>query len=251
MKLTSKPLAVIILLILFGSISLTTALGWWSTESRKQAATFQSGEFAGQANPVDIRGSYTFGDIENNFQVPAEDLGIAFGLPENVDAAVYAVKSLEEVYANLPGGIEVGTASVRLFTALYAGLPFEINDEIYLPRPAVELLLAKASLTADQVAYLEAHMVDLPTHLVLTDVTPAPLLEETHTPAESDRTIKGKTTFAEVLDWGVSQAAIENVIGGAMPNRLVKVKDYCTENGLAFETIKTALQTEINKLPAP
>ena len=118
MKLTSKPLAIIIVVILFGSIGITTALGWWSTENSKQVATFTEGEFAGQPNPADIRGSYTFGDIENNFDVPAADLAVAFGLPDGTDAAAYSVKSLEEVYANLEGGIEVGTSSVRLFTAL-------------------------------------------------------------------------------------------------------------------------------------
>ena len=53
----------------------------------------------------------------------------------------------------------------------------------------------------------------------------------------------------EVLDWGVSQEMIESIIGAPLPNRLIKVKDYCTEKGLAFETIKTALQVEIDKLP--
>ena len=27
-----------------------------------------------------------------------------------------------------------------------------------------------------------------------------------------------------------------------------KVKDYCTENGLTFETIKAALQAEVDKI---
>jgi hypothetical protein len=249
MKLTSKPLAVIILVILFGSIGVTTALGWWSTESTKQAAKFTDGEFAGQANPADIRGSYTFGDIENNFDVPVADLAIAFGLPEDADAAAYSVKSLEEVYANLEGGLEVGTSSVRLFTAWYTGLPFEITDDIYLPRPAVEILKAKANLSADQIAYLDAHTVDLPAVLPVVEGTPAPVVEETHVESETDRTVKGKTTFGEVLDWGVSQEMIESIIGAPLPNRLIKVKDYCTEKGLAFETVKTALQVEIDKLP--
>lgn len=251
MKLTSKPLAVILLVILFGSIGVTTALGWWSTESSKQAATFTEGEFAGQPNPADIRGSYTFGDIEKNFDVPAADLAIAFGLPEGSDAAAYSVKSLEEVYANLEGGIEVGTSSVRLFTAFYTGLPFDLTDEIYLPRPAVDLLKAKATLTADQLAYLDAHVVDLPTVLPVVEGTPAPVVEETHVVDATDRTLKGKTTFGEVLDWGVSKEVIETILGTPMPDRLIKVKDYCTEKGLDFETIKTNLQVEIDKLPAP
>jgi hypothetical protein len=251
MKLTSKPLAIIIVVILFGSIGITTALGWWSTESLKQAATFTEGEFAGQPNPADIRGSYTFGDIEKNFDVPAADLAIAFGLPEGSDAAAYSVKSLEEVYANLEGGIEVGTSSIRLFTAWYTGLPFEITDEIFLPRPAVELLKAKGSLTTEQLAYLDTHTVELPAFMPAVEGTPAPVIEETPIQSETARTIKGKTIFGEVLDWGVSQEVIETILGTPMPDRLIKIKDYCTEKGLDFETIKTNLQVEIDKLPAP
>ena len=74
--------------------------------------------------------------------MPATDLAMAFGLQEDADAAAYSVKSLEEVYSNLEGGIEIGTSSVRLFIALYTNLPFEITDAIYLPRPAVEILKA-------------------------------------------------------------------------------------------------------------
>jgi len=43
MKLTSNPLAVIILVILFGSIGITSALGWWATECGQQAAVFTQG----------------------------------------------------------------------------------------------------------------------------------------------------------------------------------------------------------------
>ncbi len=70
MNLTSKPLAAIIFVILFGGIAFTTAMGWWQTISSKEAATYTEGEFAGQSNPADIRGSYTFGDVEKNFGIP-------------------------------------------------------------------------------------------------------------------------------------------------------------------------------------
>ena len=57
MTLTSKPLTAIILVFLFGGILFSSAMGWWQTESTKQAATFSEGEFAGLPNPADIRGS--------------------------------------------------------------------------------------------------------------------------------------------------------------------------------------------------
>jgi hypothetical protein len=77
---------------------------------------------------------------------------------------------------------------------------------------------------------------------------PAPQTEE-HTETEStDRILKGKTTFQEVLDWGVSQETIESILGGPMPNPLTKVKDHCFELGLNFEEVKPAIQTEIDKV---
>ena len=94
MTLTSKPLAVIVLVMMFGGISFSSAMGWWATESTKEPVTFTEGEFAGQANPADIRGSYTFGDIAKSFDVTPEVLAQAFGITEG-DPAAFAVKELE------------------------------------------------------------------------------------------------------------------------------------------------------------
>ena len=63
-----------------------------------------------------------------------------------------------------------------------------------------------------------------------------------------DRTLKGKTSFQEVLDWGVPQETIESILGSPMPNPLTKVKDHCLELGLSFEEIKPVIQGEIDKV---
>ena len=240
MMLTSKPLAAIVLVILFGGIIFSSAIGWWLTESTKEAATFSEGEFAGLPNPADIRGSYTFGDVENNFDVPATTLAQAFGVASD-DPSTFGVKELETIYADQE--FEIGTASVRLFVALYTGLPYEIVDDLYLPKRAVEMLKSHATLTPEQTAYLDAHAVIL-------EGMSAPVAQtEEHTEEVStDRIIKGKTTFQEVLDWGVSQETIERIIGGPMPNPLTKVKDHCLEVGLNFEEVKPAIQAEIDKV---
>jgi hypothetical protein len=255
MTLSSKPLAIVILVVLFGGILFSSAIGWWQTESTKQAAAFSEGEFAGQPNPADIRGSYTFGDVENNFNVPAATLAQAFGISSD-DPSAFGVKDLETIYAGQE--FEIGTASVRLFVALYTGLPYEIVDEVYLPERAVEMLKSHATLTADQITYLDSHAVVLdlsdaaqgepqPAPVTSTEV---PAGEDTHSETDSteDRTVKGKTTFQEVLDWGVPQETIEQIIGSTLPNPLTKVKDYCTEKGLDFEAIKPAIQAEIDKI---
>lgn len=248
MTLTSKPLAVIVLVILFGGILFSSAMGWWQTESTKQAATFTEGEFAGMPNPADIRGSYSFGDVENNFDVPAATLAQAFGVATD-DPASFGVKDLESIYADQE--FEIGTASVRLFVALYTGLPYEIVDDLYLPKRAVEMLKSHATLTPEQIAYLDAHAVILaPVDAAQTGTEPAtiPQTEEHTEESSTDRILKGKTTFQEVLDWGVSQETIEGILASPMPNPLTKVKDHCLELGLSFEEIKPAIQAEIDKV---
>ena len=248
MNLTSKPLAVIVMVLMFGGIFFSSAMGWWATESTKEPVTFTDGEFAGEANPADIRGSYTFGDIANSFDVTPEVLAQAFGITEG-DPAVFAVKELEVIYAD--SGFEIGTASVRLFVAYYAGLPFDTTDqEIYMPQSATDILLAKGNLSPEQIAYLEAYTV------TLGEFVPAvePVIESTPAPAEASSTtseeyiVKGKTVFGDLIAWGVPQETIEGLIGMSMPDPAMSVKDFASANGLDFETLKPALQAEVDKV---
>ena len=254
MNLTSKPLAAIILIILFGGIALTTAMGSWQTMSSKMPATYTEGEFAGTSNPADIRGSYLFGDVEKAFGIPSTVLAQAFNVQSN-DPALIAVKSLEDIYAG--SEFEVGTASIRLFVAFYNGLPFDLSTDMYLPESAAALLKER-NLTPEQLTYLEAHIVPNPAAgSDSAEAAPAPSAEpapeaaatQSADPidASAEKLVKGKTTFQEVLSWGVSQEVIEQVMGAPMPNPLTKVKDFCTEKGLDFEVIKPALQAEVDK----
>jgi hypothetical protein len=70
-------------------------------------------------------------------------------------------------------------------------------------------------------------------------------------PAESgeagDGLIRGRTTFQELLDLGLPQDRIERVLGGEIPQAGMRVKDYCTQVGLDFETIKEQLQSELDQ----
>jgi hypothetical protein len=247
MTLTSKPLAVIVLVMLFGGIFFSSAMGWWATESTKEPVKFTDGEFAGMANPADIRGSYTFGDIAKSFDVPPEILAQAFGVTSE-DPAAFAIKELEAVY--LDSGFEIGTASVRLFVAYYAGLPFDTTDqEIYLPQSAADILLTRGNLAPEQVAYVEQHTVmpseSAPEEQPVGEATPAPAESSA---ASEEYIVKGKTTFGDLISWGVPKAVIEQLIGVPMPDPAMKVKDYASANGLDFETLKTALQAEVDKV---
>jgi len=265
MTLTSKYLAILVVVILFGGIFFSSAMGWWQTESTKEAAKITSGEFAGQANPADIRGSYTFGDVEKNFAVPSAVLAAAFGIQDSNPAAL-AVKSLEGMYS--ASGQEIGTSSVRLFVAFYKGMPYDLSTDIYLPESAATILRTR-NLKSEQAAYLAAHTVPnlglgpattapqatlLPAAQSTPQATGAPAAQSTpqaQTPnaSSTDRVVKGTTTFGNLLSWGVSQATIEQVLGGSMPAAPgMKVKDYCTEKGLSFETIRPALQARVDQV---
>jgi len=285
MKIRSKTLGAIIAIVIFGGIMGASALGLWTTKSVKNPARIQLSESVGQAageiagtgayDPAGIRGNHQFGEISEMFDIPLEILSRAFALPADVDPAAFRNQDLDSIYPEFEGEQEIGNGSVKWFVALYTGLPFELEDEeeaTYLLRPAVDILKSQADLTAEQIAYLDAYTIE-------TDIVNA----ESNTPkdepqssdaadgdektkdelqpndnAESDAeetvrkqdlmVVAGKTTFADLLDWGVPAKEIEALIGGEIPNRLMLVKDYCTEYGLSFGMIKTELQAEVEKL---
>ena len=60
--------------------------------------------------------------------------------------------------------------------------------------------------------------------------------------------VAGRTTFADLLAWGVPAEQIEILIGGEIPNHLVQVQVYCTENGLSYGQIKAGMQAEVDRL---
>lgn len=119
MTLTSKPLAALIVVLLFGGIFFSSIMGWFQTKSTKVAAIFSEGEFAGQANPADIRGSYTLGDVEKNFGISPSVLAQAFGI-NDPNPSAYAIKNLETLYESSP--TEIGT--IKDF-CVEKGLSFE------------------------------------------------------------------------------------------------------------------------------
>ncbi len=263
MKLSSRAIAAIVIVIIFGGIFVTTAMGYWQTESSKVPATYTEGEFAGQANPADIRGSYSFNDVAENFDIPLEDLAAAFRL-DSPDPGTIQLKELETIYAD--SEFEIGTGSVRVFTALYKGLPYDLSAETsYLLPDAVAVLKAKAALTPEQIAFLDTHtlvpQVATPTLPVpaaeltasteetpASPVTPTPGVKATeagHTPTAGQ--ITGQTSFQNLLDWGVASADIETALGETLPSNLnILIKDWATSKGVPFSELKTKLQALVD-----
>lgn len=269
MRITPRWMAVLVVTVLFGGILVSMALGQWTTKTTKEPLKFNEGEFAGEYNPADIRGSYTFGDVSRLFEIPLEDLAVAFRISEPNVAAV-ALKTLEEKFADLD--VEVGTGSVKLFVALYKGVPYDLSTEdAFLLPEAVELIKQKTTLSQEQLDYLEIYTVSEEAGFVAPDVQegaePVEVAPEStpaftptggagnpgggsgtpdpeHTPEEYK--ISGKTTFQNLLDWGVKQEDIEKAIGQPLPAANLQIKDWAAVEGLSFSTLKSQLQALVD-----
>ena len=251
MKLKPSVLGLIVVVMMFGGIWLTDLMGKWNTGTSKEPSLITTGDAAGKPNPADIRGSFSFADINKGYGVSLEDLKIAFRLPEGTDVATFQVKGLETLYtAEAASGKEIGADSVRYFVALYAELPFTVSADIWVPVDAVNLLKKRGGLSPEQAQYLEAHSVGAAAPAGSTASTavtnPTPSVAKTE-PVTADKVVTGSTTFQQLLDWGVPQATIEGIIGGPMPGTASIVKDYITQKGLEFMTYKQKLQVEVDK----
>ncbi|MBC8505857.1 MAG: hypothetical protein H8D34_13420 [Chloroflexi bacterium] len=129
MVVRSKLVGVVVFVLIIGGIFSGVWLGWWQTKSDKTPVRYKDGDAAGEYNPSDIRGSYSFGEISELFEIPLEMLVRAFRIPGDVDISEFKNKDLETLYANLDGDIEIGTASMRLFVAYYKGLPYSPSED--------------------------------------------------------------------------------------------------------------------------
>ena len=250
MKIKSWPLAIIVLVVFFGGIALSAAFNLWKTESTRTPAKIKSGEFTGKNDPSDIRGSYSFADIEKAFDIPVDVLAKAFGVSYVEDLAGLKAKNIEELYRELAAGDkEIGTDAVKLFVALYTRLPHTPEETTVLPNPAVSILKQLGTLTEEQLGYLEKIKVDISQfkgEITLEEI-------ETHEESEQteqseDRTIKGKTTFNDLLEWGLSKEDIEAALGIEMGAQALTVRDFCKEKEIEFSSAKAKLQNKVDAL---
>ncbi len=251
-------MGLIVLIVIFGGIAGTMAFNLWNTEGGGGVqgsggsgvpVTFKVGEFSGEYNPADIRGSYSFGHISELFKIPLTEMGTAFGLGATENLEYFKCMDMHAAYANMEEDVEIGTGSMKVFVALYAGLPYAIPDDEYLPQSAVELLKANVILTEDQVAFLDTHGIDISG---LQIIEPSTVTGE-GTPTEGheesiERNIKGNTTFKEVLDWGVPEEEIEDIIGEKLPATGMTIRDFTNQKGLDYGYIKASLQAKINAI---
>lgn len=243
MRIKANLAAVFLPILFFTVILFTTISGTWKTESSKIPVRFETGENAGAYNPADIRGSYSLQDIENAFEIPVEILAKAFGFRDEENPSAIQVKELEERYGVMDN-LEVGTDSVRWFTALFLGLPFDPGEDTGLPQPALNQLRSVAGLDPAVLEILQDRVVNLE-QLELSSGTDNET--DDYIDIES-RQIKGSTLFGDLLDWGLSEEAIEEVLGGPMGERTQFVRDYCINKGIEFSTVKTRFQLLLDSL---
>ncbi|NTW72493.1 MAG: hypothetical protein HGA49_09660 [Eubacteriaceae bacterium] len=233
MKIKMPMMAIIVFTIFFGGIAATMAADIWSSTSTKTPVKYQDGENAGEYNPEDIRGSYTFNEVAALFEIDLKVLYKAFGLDENTDGNQMQIKELENLYSNADPAI--GTESIQLFVALYKNLPISLN-EAYLPKQGAALLLEEnKNLTEEQKDYLETHQVELE------EINPSLPINNEDEATNEEALVKGSTTFQQLLDARITKAEIEGILGQDMPPSNLTIKDFCIDKGLSFSTVKDQL----------
>lgn len=268
MRIGHKPLAIVVIAIFTAGIGGAYLLGYWNTTSTKVPVTIKSGEFAGMPSPSDIRGSYTWNDVAKAFSLDVNVLLEAFGA---TDPSV-KVNTLETIYgeAKLPEGVEIGTDSVRLFVALYAGLPHAPEESTVLPVAAISVLrregkgdsglideaaaraFPQISKTGSAVAAPQPTSTTVPQSVAPVEGAstgtgisagagiPVGTPAEEH--VQTEGTITGKTTFKDLKAWGMSEEQIKSATGGKIGPDIAVIRDWTQANGLTFSEIKTALQ---------
>lgn len=92
MRLNPYVYGMLVLLLFLGTIAVAQAGGWWSV-SGKVTASGQRITATG-ANVDEIKGWMTLGDISRAYNVPHEEILVAFGLPGDTPATKQ-VKELE------------------------------------------------------------------------------------------------------------------------------------------------------------
>lgn len=239
MKLNNNILVILIIVLFFGSIYIADQLGLWQTESTKQPKKFSEGEFEGMPNPDDIRGSYSFMDIEKAFEVEIELIAEAFGIKRENPGDIQA-KELETIYSGLGENIEIGTGSVRFFVSLYTGLPYEGFD--YLPYSAVEVLKNEGKWNDEMEQRTDGYVIvvdgDKENFNIEVDNNQEQEIQEEH---EEEIAVKGKTTVNDVITWGISKQNVEKIMGVIVENENMLIRDICETNGLSFSEIKVKL----------
>ena len=144
-------------------------------------------------------------------------------------------KSLESAWGELEGGIEVGTDALRLFTALWVGLPYEAEETTVLPMAAVDILESHIDPKKAAELRLTAVAGESPGAETTTDDHERP-----------DRMVRGLTTFGDLKGWGVSEEMWLENFALPMGSKTASMKDWAEDTGFPMSEIKTAAQMMVD-----
>ncbi len=207
----------VVMIVFFGVILGFQAAGVWSISGKVTSSGDAVQPSAADVNS--IKGWMTLDQITTTYNVPLAKLLQQFELPSDTPPTT-AIKDLE--------------SDLFSITNLRTWLQTRGNPSTGGPAEITPATSEEAAATPQPTAT-------------------APALAETAAPAPTEhvapgRTVTGKTTFQELLDWGVSKEAIQKVVGGELPDPATVVKDYVAGKGMEFPTIKTALQAEVDQV---
>lgn len=242
MKFNNATVAILVLVVILGGYGILKATGIWedASSNQPQKILMEDGEGKESVEIYDIEGilgSTAFSDTSEWFNVPVAVLQEAFNVSEDKIEG-FQNKDLKLMYGYLEeDGKEIGNGSVKLFVALYTGAPYELpTDEItYLPEPAVKILESLETLTVEQLNYIQKN-------IIISENMPDIVIQEKEEPEEeTDYEIKGKTTFQEVIGWGITKEEIETIVGQKIGITTKIIKEFCEEKDLSYEEVKTGI----------
>jgi hypothetical protein len=211
MRINPFIYGLVVLLVFFGIILGFQYAGIWSTSGKVDA----SGEaIAPSSDDVNtIKGWMTLEQIATTYTVPLTDLFKQFNLPGDTPATT-AIKDLESETFD--------TTALRTWLESRA-------------QPVESLQTNEGSQAPTDVSTSTPPAAPISTPSSTEHVAPA-------------MTITGKTTFQELLDWGVPKETIQKVISGDMPVTSTIIKDYISAKGMEFTSVKTQLQAEVDQI---
>ena len=240
MRIKAKTAGISFFILMLGGILISMAADYWATEGSKDPLKYTEGDFAGENNPADIRGSYSMDDVHNAFDIPVETLTTAFGLSHEENPGSIQIKLFEDFFG-IVDGKEIGTDSMRYFVALYKGLPYVAEEGTALLKPAISILRKEGSMTEEELSLAAENAISPETAEI----------NETATEDHDDTVlmeIKGKTMFSELYDWGLSKEDVEKILSMPAGARTMSVRDFCIANGIEFSTVKEPLQELLDNL---
>lgn len=226
---------ILTLLVILGGIFVVDQMNLWEPESNKVPMKTLSGDY----DPGDIRGSYTFGDIEKSFEVTSEVLAIAFGIVSD-SPDTFAIKNLEEVYASvsqISSSYEIGTSSVRYFVMLYTGIDSDTVEISYLPLSAINLLIEEGKITESHPA--TEYTIDLTSVPIIEEVEVVSGIEEEE---HDEPIINGNTLIIDLLNKGFDENDLMEILGVTSLDKGAIVRDVCVSQGLKFSEIKSKIE---------